>query len=89
MESIGQQITQGLTALLLLILRAYRLLISVWLGDRCRFYPSCSAYTEQALNEHGIRQGLYLSLRRLLRCHPFHPGGYDPVPKLSKKHLPL
>jgi hypothetical protein len=58
---------------------AYRLAISPWLGPRCRFYPSCSRYAEEAISRHGWR-GLVLAFRRLLRCHPFHPGGIDPVP---------
>ncbi len=59
---------------------AYRKLVSPLLGPRCRFYPSCSHYAEDALREHGVLRGLGLAVRRLARCHPFHPGGYDPVP---------
>lgn len=59
---------------------AYRRWISPALPARCRFYPSCSAYTLEALSEHGAARGIWLSLRRLGRCHPFHPGGHDPVP---------
>ncbi|WP_100445193.1 membrane protein insertion efficiency factor YidD [Glycomyces xiaoerkulensis] len=59
---------------------AYRRWISPALPNRCRFYPSCSAYTLEALSRHGAFRGLWLSLRRLGRCHPFHPGGHDPVP---------
>jgi len=65
---------------LLFLLHIYRYAISPWLGNRCRFFPSCSEYAITALNEYGILKGLWLTLRRLLRCHPFHPGGYDPVP---------
>ncbi len=67
-------------ALLLVVLGAYRRRISPLLGPRCRFAPSCSAYAEQALTTHGVLRGGWLTLRRLARCHPFHPGGHDPVP---------
>lgn len=66
--------------LLLLLLRGYRLLLSPWLGSRCRFHPSCSCYAMEAISGHGAARGTLLALKRLLRCHPFHPGGYDPVP---------
>ena len=65
---------------LLVIVKTYRLLISPLLGRRCRFEPTCSAFAEQALVEHGVLRGIFLSLKRLGRCHPWHPGGYDPVP---------
>lgn len=66
--------------LLLLFVRAYRATFSRALPPACRFYPSCSAYAETALSRHGAARGSYLTARRLLRCHPFHPGGIDPVP---------
>lgn len=59
---------------------AYRLLISPSLGSNCRFEPSCSAYSLQALRQHGAVTGSYLTLRRLARCHPWCDGGHDPVP---------
>jgi putative membrane protein insertion efficiency factor len=62
------------------LIRAYQLCISPWLGSHCRFYPSCSQYALEAVREHGSARGGWLALRRLLRCHPFHSGGYDPVP---------
>jgi len=68
------------TALLIFFVRAYRAMISVVLPRACRFEPSCSVYAEEALTRHGALSGLGLALRRILRCHPFHPGGYDPVP---------
>jgi putative membrane protein insertion efficiency factor len=61
-------------------IRGYQLLISPVLPPSCRFYPSCSEYARQAVSKHGAGKGSWLSLRRLLRCHPFHPGGHDPVP---------
>lgn len=62
------------------LIRLYRLGISPLLGPCCRFHPSCSAYAEEAIERHGVLAGLLLGVRRVLRCHPFHPGGYDPVP---------
>jgi len=62
------------------LIRAYQLLVSPWLGPRCRFYPSCSQYALEAVAQHGSLRGSWLAIRRLSRCHPFHSGGYDPVP---------
>jgi uncharacterized protein len=67
-------------AALVLPIRAYQLVVSPLLGPRCRFYPSCSAYAVEALQVHGPLRGLWLAARRLLRCHPWNPGGLDPVP---------
>jgi uncharacterized protein len=61
------------------LIRFYQYFISPLLPPRCRFYPSCSQYALEAIECHGLPRGLYLALRRLLRCHPFHPGGFDPV----------
>jgi len=69
--------------LLLLLLRAYQLGISPFLGQNCRFYPSCSSYAAEAIREHGAAKGSLLTARRLCKCHPWHPGGLDPVPKKS------
>ncbi|MBO4159465.1 MULTISPECIES: membrane protein insertion efficiency factor YidD [Micromonospora] len=60
---------------------AYRRWISPALPARCRFYPSCSAYALEAVTRHGALRGVGLTVRRLSRCHPFHPGGHDPVPE--------
>lgn len=65
---------------LIFLVRAYRLLLSPWLGSSCRFEPSCSAYSLQALQKHGAAVGTYMTLTRLARCHPFCEGGHDPVP---------
>lgn len=62
------------------LVRVYQVGISPLLGPRCRFYPSCSQYAFEALGEHGAVRGTAMAMRRILRCHPFHPGGYDPVP---------
>ena len=62
------------------LLRLYRYAISPMLGPCCRFHPSCSEYSQQAIMAHGLGRGSYLTLRRLLRCNPWHPGGHDPVP---------
>lgn len=67
--------------LLLLLLRAYQLGISPFLGQNCRFYPTCSTYAAEAIREHGAAKGSLLAARRLCKCHPWHPGGVDPVPK--------
>ena len=69
-----------MTKLALGLIRAYQLVISPLIPHCCRFVPSCSQYAAEAFSTHGCVKGLGLSLRRLLRCHPFHPGGWDPVP---------
>ena len=66
--------------LIQVLIRGYQLTMSPLLGPRCRFYPSCSQYALEAVKEHGALRGSALALRRLARCHPFHRGGYDPVP---------
>ena len=66
--------------LLMLPIAGYRRFISPLLGPRCRFAPSCSEYALAALSEHGAARGLWLAVARIARCHPFNPGGYDPVP---------
>lgn len=66
--------------LALRLIRGYQLLISPFLGQSCRFYPTCSEYTLQAVEIHGVLRGLWLGIRRISKCHPLHPGGVDPVP---------
>ena len=66
--------------IVLSLIRGYQLIVSPVLGPACRFYPSCSQYASLAINQYGVVKGSYLAFRRLLRCHPFHPGGFDPVP---------
>jgi hypothetical protein len=66
--------------LLIGLVKGYRLLLSPWLGSSCRFEPTCSAYSLQALQTHGAAAGSYMTLARLARCHPWCAGGHDPVP---------
>jgi putative membrane protein insertion efficiency factor len=66
--------------LLIWLLKAYRFAISPLYGQVCRFYPTCSAYALEAVTEHGALRGSWLAVRRVGRCHPWNPGGYDPVP---------
>ncbi|HEY3431403.1 MAG TPA: membrane protein insertion efficiency factor YidD [Rhodocyclaceae bacterium] len=69
-----------LVTFLLCLIRFYKLAISPFLGRSCRFYPSCSEYTLEALQKHGLVKGLWLSVKRIGRCNPWHSGGFDPVP---------
>jgi putative membrane protein insertion efficiency factor len=66
---------------LLLLIRGYKLALSPLLGRHCRFLPTCSEYTYEAVDRFGAAKGAYLGLRRILKCHPFHAGGHDPVPE--------
>ncbi len=71
--------------ILISIIRCYQLVVSPLLGARCRFYPSCSNYAIGALKNHGARRGAALAAKRMVRCHPWHPGGIDPVPKAEAR----
>lgn len=66
--------------LLLGLITGYRYLLSPFLGPSCRFYPTCSAYASEAIETHGALRGSWLAVKRILKCHPWHPGGLDPVP---------
>jgi putative membrane protein insertion efficiency factor len=66
---------------LISLIRIYQFLISPWIGQHCRFFPSCSNYAIEAIQRFGAGRGAYLTIRRLLKCHPWHHGGIDPVPE--------
>lgn len=68
------------TRLLVGVVKAYQLILSPMLGQQCRFYPTCSQYAIEAIRKHGAFLGTYFTVRRLLRCHPWHAGGHDPIP---------
>ena len=61
------------------LIKFYQKAISPFFGRRCRFYPTCSEYTNQAIEKYGLFKGVYLGIKRILKCHPFHEGGYDPL----------
>jgi putative membrane protein insertion efficiency factor len=69
-----------LKRLLINAIVVYQKFLSPFLGNACRFYPTCSQYSKQSLEQYGLAKGLALTCARLSKCHPFHPGGYDPVP---------
>lgn len=73
--------------LAILLIRGYALLISPFLGNNCRYHPSCSSYTAEAIELHGVLKGSWIGLRRIGRCHPWHEGGYDPVPGSEAERL--
>jgi putative membrane protein insertion efficiency factor len=67
--------------ILIVFIKAYRLVLSPYIGQHCRFTPTCSCYAIEAIDQHGALKGGWLGLKRLLRCHPWAKGGYDPVPE--------
>lgn len=77
--SILKEINRYLSKLLIYLVRFYQKFISPLKGPTCRFYPTCSQYSIEAIRKYGALKGIYLIIRRLLKCHPFHPGGYDPL----------
>jgi len=70
---------------LLLLIRFYQLTLSMLIGRQCRFYPSCSHYAAEAIETHGVVDGVTLSAKRICKCHPFNPGGFDPVPPVAEQ----
>jgi putative membrane protein insertion efficiency factor len=75
------------TNILIGLVKFYQKVVSPWFPPCCRFQPTCSAYTKEALQEHGPIKGLFLAFMRILRCHPFCKGGYDPVPSKRKSDI--
>ena len=69
-----------LKALLIKLITFYQITLSLLIGQQCRFYPSCSQYTKEAIARHGVVRGSQLGIKRICHCHPWHAGGYDPVP---------
>ncbi len=75
------KITTAIQKAFIFLIKGYQTLLSPFIVSRCRFYPTCSEYSLQAINIHGPLKGLVLSVKRIFRCHPFHPGGIDHVPQ--------
>jgi len=73
------RVNRLLSVLIIWIIKVYQTVISPALPKSCRFYPTCSQYTVQALEKYGVLKGLSMGIKRISRCHPFHPGGYDPL----------
>ncbi|MFN0041282.1 MAG: membrane protein insertion efficiency factor YidD [Burkholderiales bacterium] len=69
-----------MTGILIKLIRVYQFLLSPWVGNHCRFFPTCSSYAQQAIEQYGPVKGAWLTTRRIARCHPWHSGGADPLP---------
>jgi putative membrane protein insertion efficiency factor len=80
MGGVAKWLRGAVRWLVLSLLKIYKISISPLLGQRCRFHPSCSEYASGCIRKHGLWRGCILSMKRIIRCHPFHPGGVDPVP---------
>jgi hypothetical protein len=81
MEKISATLRKLIIAIPLLIIRFYQIFLSPLIGQNCRFHPTCSYYAISALKQHGLLVGSWLSVKRILKCQPLHPGGLDPVPE--------
>ncbi len=79
-RDLAKKATSNAQKIAVVCIKGYRLVLSPWLGNQCRFYPSCSHYTESAISHYGVCKGILFGAWRILRCNPFHPGGYDPIP---------
>lgn len=84
LATVTHNVARLLTLAAIGLIIVYRYTLSYALGGRCRFYPSCSCYAQGAFATHGFVRGMWLTSRRLARCHPFHPGGLDPVPPATE-----
>jgi len=80
-RSTMEKIECCISKLVIILIIAYRYLISPVLGNRCRFFPSCSEYAKEAIERYGLLRGGKLAIKRICSCHPFHAGGFDPVPE--------
>ena len=81
-----EKIKKALRLTAIATIRLYQRFVSPMLGSNCRFHPSCSQYSIMAIEEYGVIKGIWLSINRILRCHPLNPGGFDPIPPKTKKN---
>ena len=88
MEKTQKALRKVVTLPFIALIRFYQIAISPFLGSNCRFHPTCSQYALESIKTYGCIKGVWLSSRRILKCHPFHPGGIDPVPDKHKTHKP-
>ncbi|MCC2607212.1 membrane protein insertion efficiency factor YidD [Planctobacterium marinum] len=81
-----EKVDKALRRALIMFIQLYQRLMSPILGQNCRFHPTCSQYSIMAIEEHGALKGSWLTIRRIIRCHPLNPGGFDPIPQKTKKN---